>query len=84
MTDEASTIKDSISSLHHQRVSRQVVELGLEDPDAAVEGILGMIQRLSPAQRENAVTALRRGVIFDLQSAAGGRPFFCSVLRVLF
>jgi hypothetical protein len=41
-----------------------VCELGEQDADAVVQGVLEMIDALKPSAREKAVGLLRRGVIF--------------------
>ena len=42
----------------------QVMALGVEDSGAAVQGILAMLDKLEGVKKDEAIKALRRGVIF--------------------
>ncbi|TMW67475.1 hypothetical protein Poli38472_011095 [Pythium oligandrum] len=65
-------IKTRLLALKRDTTSSQVVELGLQDPKAAVAGILELLHQLSPKDREEAVASLRRGSIFH-KSGSGGK-----------
>ncbi|KAF0753913.1 hypothetical protein AaE_005529, partial [Aphanomyces astaci] len=62
-------IRERLESLHQERIAREVTRLGLQDPQAAVVGILHLINQLPDSAREDVVTALRRGSIFARTSS---------------
>ncbi|TYZ66264.1 hypothetical protein PybrP1_008196 [[Pythium] brassicae (nom. inval.)] len=53
-----------VAGVGREQTASQVVQLGLQDPKAAVAGILELLHQLSDKDREEAVAALRRGSIF--------------------
>ncbi|OQR88272.1 acetyl-CoA carboxylase [Achlya hypogyna] len=61
---DADWVAKKIEALHQERIAREVTRLGLQDPNAAVVGILHLISELPAADREEVITALRRGSIF--------------------
>ncbi|RHZ27040.1 hypothetical protein DYB31_000172 [Aphanomyces astaci] len=66
---DADFLAKRLESLHQERIAREVTRLGLQDPQAAVVGILHLINQLPDSAREDVVTALRRGSIFARTSS---------------
>jgi acetyl-CoA carboxylase carboxyltransferase component len=64
MRDERQSIERKIYKLRRKAIASRVCELGEQDADAVVQGVLEMIDALKPSAREKAVGLLRRGVIF--------------------
>jgi biotin carboxylase/acetyl-CoA carboxylase carboxyltransferase component/biotin carboxyl carrier protein len=56
-------LEQNLKRIQQQRVSSEVMTLGVEDSDAAVQGILAMLEKLEGAKKDEAIKALRRGVI---------------------
>lgn len=65
-------IQTRVSGLSREYTANQVVQLGLQDPKAAVAGILELLHQLSDKDREDALSALRRGSIFH-RSTSGNK-----------
>jgi len=63
MDGDQETIKGRISGLTKQRVSREVVKLGVEEPEATIDGLLNMLNKLTPTQRKDALMTIRKGVL---------------------
>lgn len=64
MADERDAINRNISALNTDRITREVMFLGLQDAKGAVQGILELIDKLDDKEREDALALLRRGSIF--------------------
>ncbi|OQR99927.1 acetyl-CoA carboxylase [Thraustotheca clavata] len=64
LTRDGDWIAKKLEALNQERIAREVTRLGLQDPNAAVVGILHMISELPAANRDEVITALRRGSIF--------------------
>lgn len=58
-------INEKIQSFTQERVANEIIKLGLQNPKAAVAGILDLVKQLDAKDREEAVAALRRGSIFE-------------------
>ncbi|CAK4078457.1 unnamed protein product [Aphanomyces euteiches] len=69
LTADSDFLAKRIEALHQERIAREVTRLGLQDPQAAVVGILHLINQLPDRDREEVVTALRRGSIFARTSS---------------
>lgn len=59
------TLEHNLKRVQAQRVTSEVMSLGVEDSDAAVQGILAMLEKLEDGKKDEAIKALRRGVIFS-------------------
>ncbi|KAF0697377.1 Aste57867_11929 [Aphanomyces stellatus] len=68
-SDASEFLTKRVESLHQERIAREVTRLGLQDPQAAVVGILHLINQLPDHDREDVITALRRGSIFARTSS---------------
>ena len=71
MADERETINRNVSALNVERITREVMFLGLQDAKGAVQGILELIHKLDDKEREDALALLRRGSIFARGTNAG-------------
>merc|ERR1719203_1445275 len=57
-------INRRLVALDEQVVTRRVKKLASKDPQAAVKGILAVLQELPADRREQALIELRRGMVF--------------------
>jgi len=73
MDGDQEAIKGRVAGLTKQRVSREVVKLGVEEPEATVDGLLNMLSKLTPTQRKDALMAIRKGVLFNYDDDANAR-----------
>ena len=64
LSEEYASITAAIRRMRRSHIQDQVVNLGLEDPTALVNGTLELIEQLSPEAKAKVIAALRRGVIF--------------------
>lgn len=63
-SSEKDAISRRLATLDEQVVTRRVKKLGLKDPQAAVKGLLAVLQELPRDRREQAAAELRRGMMF--------------------
>ena len=71
MADEKETIARNTGALNQERITREVMFLGLQDPKGAVQGVLELINKLDDKSREEVLKTLRRGSIFARGGAGG-------------
>ena len=71
--EQAAYLDRSVGALRADRVSQQVLRMGLDDPQAVVEGVLQLLRAssaLPAADADAAVQALRRGLLFGPSAGA--------------
>jgi len=64
LADSSHVIAQRINALRRESISETVLSLGKEDYTAVVTGVLALLSRLPDPEREGALGALRRGLIF--------------------
>jgi acetyl-CoA carboxylase/biotin carboxylase 1 len=73
-SNEKEWIQLRLRSFMKEKISQQVVQLGLCDAKAAVAGILDLLHQLNDKDREEAIASLRRGSIFH-RSTSGSKLY---------
>eukprot|EP01029_Cantina_marsupialis_P005679 TRINITY_DN1619_c0_g2_i2.p1 TRINITY_DN1619_c0_g2~~TRINITY_DN1619_c0_g2_i2.p1 ORF type:complete len:1268 (-),score=560.95 TRINITY_DN1619_c0_g2_i2:1218-5021(-) len=56
--------------LRQKHIASEVISLGMEDAGSVVNGLMSMLSLLPPAQRENVLEKLRKGVTFNTSGGA--------------
>jgi hypothetical protein len=70
LADTRDVLEARALSLRKESIAEQVFSLGLEDPSAAVTGVVGLLHRLPPDRREAVIATLRRELLFGAHSVA--------------
>jgi acetyl-CoA carboxylase/biotin carboxylase 1 len=80
LADTRDTLEARARSLRRDNIADTVLSLGMEDPSAVVSGVMALLARLPPDQREAALASLRRGVLLGAPSAlsfaSGGMAYY--------
>jgi len=65
LTEQRASIQRKCRDLRKQAFVRTIRDMGQKDSTAVVSGVLSLLRELPQAQREKALSQLRRGVIFS-------------------
>ena len=65
LTEQRASIQRKCRDLRKQAFVRTIREMGQKDSSAVVSGVLSLLRELPQAQRAQALSQLRRGVIFS-------------------
>jgi acetyl-CoA carboxylase carboxyltransferase component/biotin carboxyl carrier protein len=80
LADTRDALEARARSLRRDNIADTVLSLGMEDPSAVVSGVMALLARLPPDQREAALASLRRGVLLGAPSAlsfaSGGVAYY--------